>query len=217
MLYRRTREEMPAMPEEIEDALDEGLMLYPLVAPVAIEKSESGQMVRCLKMKLGETDNDGRRRPVPKPGSDFLIQADSVIVAVGQKPKLDFAKSDERLAILDDCLDVHPLTQRVDETDVFAGGDVVTGPATIIEAIAAGQRAARAIDIFLGGKGVLPPDTIFAPGGKLDENESGIPRQQIPVRPVSERQNSFREVVEGFSEEIACAEAKRCLRCNLDV
>jgi len=216
ILYRRTREEMPAIPEEIEDALSEGVELRTLLAPIAVEGDGRVQAVRCQEMMLGEADESGRRRPIPKPDSEVLVEADSVIVAIGQGPDLDFAIEDGRLVMSHGQIVAHPVTQRSGEAEVFAGGDVETGPASIIEAIAAGQRAARAIDAFLGGAGELPSDSGLAPRRKPSEEEANIARREVEHLPAEERVRSFVEVATGYSAEMACQEAHRCLRCDLE-
>ncbi len=216
ILYRRTREEMPAIAEEIESALREGVQMRFLVAPLAIEGDARVRAVRCQEMVLGEADESGRRRPLPKPGSEVLVEADHVIVAIGQAPELDFAISDGQLVISHNRVVADPLTQRSGEGNVFAGGDAQTGPATVIEAVAAGQRAAQAIDRFLGGKGELPPDSGFAPRSRREEADREATRQTIPVRWPSGGALTFEESVEGYGPEAACAEARRCLRCDLE-
>jgi NADH-quinone oxidoreductase subunit F len=217
ILYRRTRDEMPAIRDEIDDAIAEGVELRALVAPISVEGDGRARAVRCQEMELGEADESGRRRPVPKPGSELLVDADHVIVAIGQGPELEFAAGDEGLVVSRGRVSAHSVTQRSGEADVFAGGDAVTGPATIIEAIAAGQRAARAIDVFLGGSGELPTDTGFAPRIKPGEEQGAIPRQYVVHLPPSVRIRSFEEIAQGYSAEAACAEACRCLRCDLEV
>ncbi|MCL5103468.1 MAG: NADH-quinone oxidoreductase subunit NuoF [Armatimonadetes bacterium] len=216
VLYRRTREEMPAIPAEIEDALDEGVDIRYLVAPEKIEGDGRVQAVRCVEMELGPADESGRRRPMPKPGSETVVEADHVIVAIGQSPELDFAASDGQLVVSYGRVFVNPVTHRSGNGDVFAGGDAVTGSSTIIEAVAAGQRAARAIDIYLGGKGELPPDRGFAPSEKPTEEDAAAPRQAIRTLPPEERIRTFEEVVHDYTAEVACREARRCLRCDLE-
>ncbi len=172
--------------------------------------------VRCVEMELGDADESGRRRPVPKPDSEVVIKADHVIVAIGQGTDLDFATSEGQIIISGERVKVDPVTQRSGDGSIFAGGDIVTGPSSIIEAIAAGQRAARAIDLLLGGVGELPPDTELAPRVKPDETTAAIPRQSVCHRPPAERIRGFGEVIEGCSAESACMEACRCLRCDLE-
>lgn len=216
ILYRRTREEMPAIASEIDDALAEGVELRVLVAPIAVEGDGRVRAVRCQEMELGDADESGRRRPVPKPDSEITIEADHVIVAIGQGPELDFAAGDPAVVVSHGRISADSISQRSGVADVFAGGDAVTGPATIIEAIAAGQRAACAIDAFLGGAGELLPDTGFAPRIKPDEQQGAIPRHLAVHLPASERIGGFEEVVCGYTREVACAEACRCLRCDLE-
>jgi NADH-quinone oxidoreductase subunit F len=216
LLYRRGRDEMPAIREEIEEAILEGVDMRFLVAPVAVEGDGRVRAVRCTEMELGEADESGRRRPIPKPDSEVVVETDHLIVAIGQGPELDFAESDGRLVVSRGRLSVDPVTQRSGEGDVFGGGDAVTGPATIAEAIAAGQRAAVAIDVFLGGKGELPPDSGFASRSKPDEAEAAVPRQPVRAMPIGARKGNFREVLKGYSLQRACAEARRCLRCDLE-
>ena len=239
LLYRHTADEMPATPDEIEDAMLEGVEFRFLSTIKQIEGNGRVRAVRCIKMKLGEADESGRRRPIPIPDSDHLLEADLVIAAIGQYPDLNFAQADESVVVADGRLVVDPATLQTDGGDVFAGGDVVTGdpvvrvprggdvfaggdavtgPATIVEAIAAGQRAAQAIDRFLGGKGELPPDRGFASPGKRPEAESEEAARRQPVRALrpARRRGNFEEVLKGYSRRAACAEARRCLRCDLE-
>ncbi|MDY6914224.1 MAG: NADH-quinone oxidoreductase subunit NuoF [Planctomycetota bacterium] len=215
VLYRRTAEEMPALREEIDQAVLEGVDMRFLVAPVAVEGDRRVRAVRCVEMALGEADESGRRRPIPKPDSEVVIDADHVIVAIGQYPELEFTASDARVAVANGRISVDPVTLR-SSGDVFAGGDAVTGPATIVEAIAAGQRAAMAIDEFLGGSGELPPDAGFASRSKPDEEAAAAPRQPIRSLSPAGRKGSFGEVLKGYSAKAARTEARRCLRCDLE-
>ncbi len=216
ILYRRTEEEMPAIREEIEEAILEGVDIHFLVAPIAIEGDGHVEAVRCTEMELGEADESGRRRPIPKPGSEVVVEAANVIVAIGQRSDLDFVAGDEHLAVARGRLVTDPVTQCCGDGNVFAGGDAVTGPATLIEAIAAGQRAAQAIDILLGGKGELPPDTGFASRSKPEEAEAEIPRHRVRSLSAAKRRGTFDEVLKRYSARTAQAEAQRCLRCDLE-
>jgi len=216
LLYRRTSDEMPAIREEIEEAELEGVDMRFLVAPIAIEGDGRVRAVRCTEMRLGDADDSGRRRPIPKPDSEVVVEADHVIVAIGQAAELDFAASDGRLVVSHGRVSVHPVTQRSGEGDVFAGGDAVTGPATIVQAIAAGQRAALAIDVFLGGKGELSPDSGLASRSKPNEADAQAPRQTIRALSPARRRGNFDEVLKGYSLQAACTEARRCLRCDLE-
>ena len=216
ILYRRTRDEMPAIREEIEDALFEGVDMQFLLSPLAVEGDGRVHGVRCAEMELGDADESGRRRPIPKPESERTIEADHVIVAIGQAPDLTFASQDDQLVVSRGLIAAHPVTQLSGDGSVFAGGDVVTGPATIVQAVAAGQRAAQAIDTHLGGTGELPPDRGFASPGKPEEPEGEVPRVPIEELPVEDRLGNFSEVLRCYSREAACAEARRCLRCDLE-
>jgi len=216
VLYRRTRDEMPAIREEIEDALFEGVDMRFLLSPVAIEGDGRVRAVLCAEMELGQADESGRRRPIPKPGGQRRVEADHVIVAIGQAPDLDFASDDDQFVVSRGLISAHPLTQRSGDGSVFAGGDGVTGPATIVQAVAAGQRAAQAIDIYLGGAGELPPDRGLASPGKPEEPEGEVARVPIEKLPLADRLGSFGEVLKCYSQAAACAEARRCLRCDLE-
>jgi len=216
LLYRRTRDEMPALREEIEDAILEGVDIRYLVSPIAIQGDGRVRAVHCAEMELGEADESGRPRPVRKAGCEARFEADHVIVAVGQAPDLDFAVSDGQLVVSRGRVVVDPLTQRSGDEPVFAGGDAVTGPATLIEAIAAGQRAAQAIDVFLGGRGELPADAGFAARSKPAETEGEVRREPISSLRAEERRGNFHEVMKSYPLQAACAEARRCLRCDLE-
>ena len=216
VLYRRSREEMPAIREEIEEALMEGVDMRFLVAPVAVQGDGHVRAVRCAEMELGAADESGRRRPIPKPGGGVVIPTDHVIVAIGQGPELGFAAADGQLVVSRGWIEADPVTQRSGEGNVFAGGDAVSGPATLIQAIAAGQRAACAIDVFLGGKGELPPDAGLASRSKPEESGQEQPRRPLRAVPPAKRRGNFDEVLKAYSLRAACAEASRCLRCDLE-
>ena len=218
ILYRRTRDEMPAIREEIEEAVIEGVDLRFLVTPIEI-LTEDGRVraIRCAEMELAGADESGRRRPIPKEGAEQTFETDRVIVAVGQQPELGFAADDGHLVVSRGRAVADPVTQH-SGGGIFVGGDAVTGPATIVEAIAAGQRAAQAIDTFLGGAGELPPDHGFASPGKAAEPEDDAAAHRMPIRARSpkKRRSDFEEVIKGYSLQAACAEARRCLRCDLE-
>jgi len=214
LLYRRTREEMPAIREEIEEAILEGVDLHFLLSPIEVLGEGRVRGVRCARMALGPADESGRRRPTPT-GAEVTVDADHVVLAIGQGSELDFVTPDGELVLSRGRIEAHPVTQR-SGADVFAGGDAVTGPATIVEAVAAGQRAACAIDRFLGGKGELPPDGGFASRRKPDEADAAIPRQRARAISRRRRTEGFEEVTKSYSLRAACAEARRCLRCDLE-
>jgi len=216
ILYRRTREEMPAYEEEIEEALREGIELSPLVAPRRII-GEGGKVsgIEVTRMKLGDADASGRRRPMPIEGSEFVIPCDMVLPAVGQVPSTEPVQGLELSP--DRTLKVDVVTLAGSVKGVFAGGDVVNGGGSVIEAIAQGQRAAVAMDRFLGGTGALPPEVSFSLRRPSEEElEQEMPRVEEEMLEVAERLGNFREVVGCLSPAGACAEAGRCLRCDLE-
>jgi NADPH-dependent glutamate synthase beta subunit-like oxidoreductase len=154
VLYRRTRAEMPAADEEIEAAIEEGIKFEYLVAPQGVVKKDNKVAgIRCLRMELGEPDDSGRRRPVPIEGSEFEIELDMILPAIGQKADLSFLSDDNGIdqtrwgTIVTD-----PATGATSREGVFSGGDCVTGPWIAIGAIADGKRSAVAIDNYLKGK-----------------------------------------------------------------
>lgn len=217
IVYRRGRAEMPAADEEIEEALHEGVHFQFLAAPMRITKDDGQLKMQCIRMKLGRVDASGRRRPEPIRGSEFNMEINTVIVAIGETP--DIPSQFELSRSKDNTLVADPDTLATSREGVFAGGDIATGPASVIEAIAAGRKAATSIDRYLGEEGIIeetlaPPEGIAMP---LDiwkpAEEKRLP---IPSLPLSERLNSFAEVECGYTEEIAVKEAKRCLWCDLE-
>jgi NADH-quinone oxidoreductase subunit F len=223
--YRRTREEMPVSEVEYNEAREEGISINFLVSPTRILHADGRAVgIECIRMKLGEADETGRRKPIPIEGSEFSVTADTVIPAVGQAPDLSFLPPDSKLERAKwGALQVDGNTLATNISGIFAGGDFVTGPTYVIEAIAAGRRGAIAIDKYLCG------DTSrIAFYDKREEVEEGLiekelegvaeekPRVEMPVAPVDERVRDFREIEMGFGEERAREEAKRCLRCDLE-
>lgn len=214
ILYRRTREEMPASFEEIEGALEEGVKIEFLVAPVRIKQQDGALEITCTRMKLEGKDKDGRPRPVPIPGSEFTLTFEDIIVAIGQIPDIPPGWG---LEIKEGRLLVKEGGQIPGQEDLFAAGDIVTGPASIIEAIAQGREAAQAIDRFLGGDGrieekLLPPEE---GEGAEPELKRGIERVYVPSLPLRQRMTSFATVELGYDKSAAIKEAKRCLACDI--
>jgi NADPH-dependent glutamate synthase beta subunit-like oxidoreductase len=154
ILYRRSRAEMPANPSEVREAEKEGVRFHFLVAPTRI-LGKDGQVVavECIRMELGELDETGRRRPVPIEGSEFIMEVDTIILAVGETSDLSFLPKDVAVTRRN-TIAVDPVTMETSLPGVFAGGDVISGPATVIEAIAAGRRAAVSMDRYLRGEGI---------------------------------------------------------------
>ncbi len=228
LVYRRTRDEMPAEPLEIEEALHEDVEMVFLAAPTKITAAsmdpDGGPIqLHCVRMELGEPDRSGRRRPVRVEGSDFVIDADTVIGAIGQTTDTGFLWDDVpvRLNKWGD-VDVDGATMQTSESHVFSGGDCVTGPATVIQAVAAGRRAAAAMDEYLRLGYVRPAagDYTCSRGTLEDlprdefELQPRARRAAMPSLPPRERVASFAEVELGLSEEQARAEAARCLECG---
>ena len=224
LVYRRTREEMPAEPYEVAAALDEGVEAMYLTAPNHIRPgSRGGLRLHCLRMALGEPDRSGRRRPVPVEGSDFEIEADTLIGAIGQSTDTGFLYNDlpVRLNKWGD-IDVDGTTMVSSEHKVFAGGDCVTGPATVIEAVAAGRRAASAMDEFVTRGYVRPSHVDYACRRTAEDispdelDVPHVPRARLDELEIAERVTSFAEVESGLGEAEARTEARRCLRCGCD-
>ncbi|HEY95957.1 MAG TPA: NADH-quinone oxidoreductase subunit NuoF [Dehalococcoidia bacterium] len=223
--YRRSHEEMPVTGIEYDQAVDEGIHINFLTTPTRIVSDNwkiSG--LQCSRMSLGAPDESGRRRPIPVPGSEFFAEADTVIAAVGQAPDLSFLPVDSELERTRwETLVVDNNTLATNVEGVFAGGDFVTGPGMVIEAIAAGRRASIAIDKYLNKdssrvemydlKKRVIDDTVVT---ETDESWEEQPRLSVPILPPGERKTSFDEVELSFSEETARQEAKRCLRCDLE-
>jgi NADH-quinone oxidoreductase subunit F len=225
IFYRRSREEMLVTEVEYNEALAEGVRINFLVSPTRIVSDKwKVTGLQCIRMRLAEPDASGRRRPIPIPGSEFFVEADTVIAAVGQAPDLSFLPPDsalertrwERLVV-----DENRLATNL--PGVFAGGDFVSGPGMVIDAIAAGRRAAIAIEKYLRGDTSrveiydLKPSAIEEVISK-EEKETWEPqfRPEMTRLPIEERKRSFKETELGFSEEKAGQEAKRCLRCDLE-
>jgi len=217
ILYRRTRKEMPAAPEEVEEALNEGVNINFLVAPQRVLPEGDKLKLECIQMKLGEPDASGRRRPVPVERSEFIIEVDRLIMAIGQKPAVPdgFGLSMNRWGyILAD-----EETLACSREGVFSGGDVVRGPASVIEAIQAGRKAAISIDKYLGGKGQIDqkfiPEEPENPWLGREEGFADKEKTQMPTLAADKRVSNFSQVECGFDEETVVEEAKRCLRCQL--
>jgi NADPH-dependent glutamate synthase beta subunit-like oxidoreductase len=214
IIYRRTRTEMPASAEEIDGAIAEGVKVHFLAAPSRIISQNGKLELECISMRLGAVDASGRRQPEPIAGSKFVTNFDSIIAAIGQRPEIPgrFNLSLSR----GNTIQVDPDTLTTSREGIFAGGDGVRGPASVIEAIADGRQAAISIDKYLGGKGeideILAPPEEIAP---LEEAEGGR-RVEVPTLPDAKRLKGFSQVELGLSEEVAIREAKRCLRCDLE-
>ncbi len=215
IVYRRSRKEMPAIKEGVEEAEREGVQIKYLASPKKILGTNKVSGIECVRMKLGEPDESGRKRPIPIEGSEFVIEADTIILAIGEYPDFSFLKGSvktEKQRIV-----VDPKSLATDQPGVFAGGDVVTGPATVIEAIAQGTKAAVCIDRYLRGEPMkygeeaLPLIELEKMNLSMVETKSRIKSHSLPVK---ERMGNFKEVNLGFTEEEALEEAERCLSCG---
>jgi NADH-quinone oxidoreductase subunit F len=222
ILYRREKEDMPAYEEEIIEAEHEGVKIYTLVSPKAII-AENGKVkkIECVRMSLGKFDKSGRRRPETIQGSDFVLDVDAVIAAIGQVPDLSFVNGDGVTASTWGTVEVTDMkTLATKREGIFAAGDNVRGPATVVEAIGDGKNAARAIDKYLGGDGALK-DTFrerlvdLIVSYNEEEYQKERKRAEAPSVPLSERYKSFKEVVHAYPSKAAVEEAKRCLHCYL--
>ncbi|MGC8657654.1 MAG: FAD-dependent oxidoreductase [Desulfomonilaceae bacterium] len=227
IVYRRTQAEMPAELEEVEDAAEEGIEFHFLTQPIEIVHKD-GKMIglKCVRMQLGEPDKSGRRRPVPVEGSEFVMDADTLIPAIGQTSDLDFLSPADQIEITRHVtIKVDPTTMMTSRLGVFAAGDAVSGPLTVVHAMAGGKRAARMIHEYLTSGRCIPPESqwmedviakIEADRGVLvtartPSREGGkISRAKLEPR---ERISNFREVDSGFTQKGSFIEASRCLRC----
>ena len=224
VLYRRSREEMPVSPIEFGEAREEGIEFHFLVSPVSIV-SGNGKVkgVTFIRMTLGDPDESGRRQPRPVEGSEFYLEADMVIPAVGQAPDLSFLPPDSGLERARwGALKVDQDTLRTNIPWIFAGGDFVTGASMVIYAVAAGRRAALSIDrYFRGGEEPLiirdeKYPLLPGPPEEPERLDDLKPRIRMPRKRPAERISGFEEFEMGFTEQQACAEASRCLRCDLE-
>lgn len=217
VLYRRTRAAMPAYDVEIEEAIHEGIELHELTSPVRFLSDKRGHVakIECVRRRISNFDNTGRRNTSPIEGSNFLIDVDTVVTAAGQYGDLPFISKDDIGVTPWGTFVVNDETQMTSMPGVFAGGDVVRGPDEIIWAIADGKNAARSIDLFLNGKGILNKgENISIP--KIFDDDDVISHERFPMEllPLDLRANSFDEVVLGYHKLNAIAEAMRCLHCD---
>ncbi|MFB0525646.1 MAG: FAD-dependent oxidoreductase [Phycisphaerae bacterium] len=245
LLYRRTAQEMPAYAEEVEAALEEGIRLETLVSPTSIRYIRAAEAegvrvetfvepvkidvrngrladIQCIRNKLGDIDSSGRRRPVPIPGTEFTIALDTLIVAIGERPDSDYLASMGLELDKGGRLHVDGKTLCTNRKGVFAGGDLVTGPNTVVDAIAAGRKAAGVIDRYVCGQELAEPprvklpEVFLEPAAVSDEEFEDVPRVEPATLDAKSRKKSFAEVELPLSVEEAKREARRCLRCDLE-
>ena len=220
ILYRRTREEMPVDPRELEQVEEEGIKVNFLTQPIQVLSKDgtNASGVRCIRNRLGEPEKDGRRRPIPVEGSEFDIDIDLLIPAVSQSPDISFLPEEIGLEISKwDRLSVNPETFEANVRGIFAGGDFITGPRDVIRVIADGRKAALSVHTYLSGEVIEKKPGYFTPVTeiRIDPNLEKIPRQRMDTLPVPDRRSLDKEVELGFSKEVAVKEAVRCLQCHI--
>jgi formate dehydrogenase beta subunit len=225
LVYRRTKKEMPADRVEIHDAEEEGVKFHYLCNPVRI-LARDGKVVgvECIRMELGEPDESGRRRPVPVKGSEFVIETDIVIPAIGQAIDLSFLEEKDGVKTTKrSSVSIQEGTFQTSRQGIFSAGDCVTGPDVLVRAAGHGKRAAEKIDLFLRGTEVKESEAerleslvekikVFNKGEKIGIS-GGTKRKELPMLPPDTRKWVFDEVEAGFSIQAAQKEADRCLRC----
>ncbi len=217
--YRRTEKQMPAEQVEIDEAREEGAKFEFLTQPVALREEDGKNILTCIKMKLGEKDASGRRRPIPIDDSEFDVKADTVIAAIGQKTvapeniktnKWGDVAADDKTSLV--------------ENNIFAAGDCVTGPATVVEALAAGKNTAQNIKDYLEGKEFTEEYTINVSRGhwqSLSKDDLVFlkepvdsDRQDLKYIDIEERKTTFKETNKTFTKDEGKKEAERCLECS---
>ena len=226
VIYRRTRQEMPAIEEEIDECLAEGIPLDFLTAPVGIH-SKDGKItgVECIRMKLGDPDSSGRRRPVPVEGSEFNIPADQIISAIGESPDISFVSNGLKIENWGIPADDFGITN---VPGIFAGGDASTGEGTVTHAIGSGRRSAIAIKKYLEGESIspldkLPPSLVHVSPQitRFEDLNTAYFDFQFRIDAdylhIHDRKGNFSEIVSVMDESLALQEAQRCFSCGICV
>ena len=224
IVYRRTREEMPALPWEIEEAEREGVKFHYLAAPVMV-LTGNGKVkgLECIKMKMGKPDSSGRRRPEPVPNSEFVIETDCIITAISQESDLKFLGDNHGFEVTKWGTIAVDETLMTSKKGIFAGGDVTLGPSTVIECIALGHLAAKSIDSYIRGEEIQEPKkkvwvTLLDNEFNLrEENYDAIPREKCKCCLWWIGRVLFNLVELGLVESQAKTEAMRCLKCDLNI
>jgi NADH-quinone oxidoreductase subunit F len=219
VVYRRSQEQMPAYAEEIAEALHEGVTLRCLAQPVKVIADENGAVkgLHCSRMALGAFDRSGRRRATNVGEAPIVLETDQVIVAIGQRLDVEQVLGTVKIELAENgFVKADPLTGRTSQEWLFAGGDAASGPASVVAAIAAGERAAVGIDLMLTGEDHAfwreerVPDTAFDP----EADPVTFAREAMPTVAVERRRRSFEEVELPWDERIALQQCQRCLRCD---
>ncbi|MDY0040447.1 MAG: NAD(P)-binding protein [Desulforhabdus sp.] len=223
IVYRRTRAEMPAHEEEVHQAEEEGVNMVFLTVPVEIKGNDGNiTALHCLRAELGQPDEKGRRRPVPIEGSDHFLNVDAIISAIGQTVNNEGLTDLKELRwTRRNTITANTVTMETSVEGVFAAGDVVTGPATVVEAIGGGKKAADAIDRYLRGipQPKMPPVPVRRRRLECIElpasTKMSLTRPQMPHLNTDRRRITFQQVELGYSENAVREEARRCLRCDI--
>ena len=220
IVYRRSREEMPAHGHEIEQAYCEGVQLEFLAAPVeVVVKNGKVAGLKVQRMELGEPDASGRRSPVPIPGSEYILDVDMVVPAIGQKANLSALEGSGIKLSKWGTIEVDEITYQTSKPGVFAAGDVHTGPWIAIEAVGGGIEAAESIDRYLRGvdmkEGRQEGKEAHKRWADLPKDEEGAPRVEMATLPPEVSCQCFDEIAKGYTEAEAQAEATRCLNCGV--
>ena len=219
ILYRRSRAEMPAGTDEVEEALREGINIIFLATPAEISR-EGGQLrLTCTRVELGEPDASGRRRYMPIKESRFSMYCDSIIAAIGQTPDTSFLEENKEIHLSKSgYISVNETTLETSVPGIFAGGDAVTGPKSVIDALAAGKKAAISIDRYIRGEDLtIGREGEGAVESRLKVDVEGVAKKKRVSKPtlsVDQRKGNFQEVELGLSKEEAKEEAERCLNCE---
>ncbi|TVQ26168.1 MAG: NADH-quinone oxidoreductase subunit NuoF [Spirochaetaceae bacterium] len=217
VVYRRTQEQMPAYDEEIAEAKSEGVEIRALTQPTEVVVANGvATGLACVKMALGEFDRSGRRRPQQSEDDSFVLDADQIIVAIGQELDTSFAGALGLELNAGGFIAANPVTGQTSVAWIFSGGDAVLGPASVVEAIGAGERAAVGIDLMLTGEAHAfwreqsTVETDFDPNA----DPAPYPRDALKTIPVERRRNNFDEVEHAWNESVTIRQASRCLRCE---
>ncbi|TET62785.1 MAG: hydrogenase, partial [Candidatus Stahlbacteria bacterium] len=225
IIYRRTRTEMPAYKEEVDSAIEEGIDIQFLTTPTnVIAKDDKVTGIECIRMKLGDVDKSGRRRPIPIKGSEFVVELDTLIQAISEQPDISCLEEKHEFNISGwNTFVVEHETLSTNIPGVFAGGDAIRGPSTVIEAMVDGKRVAETIDKYIRADKsetryeITRPSIYVEPVKLKVEEVLEISRQETKKLSFEKRRKNFEEVNLGLDKKAAIKEAKRCLRCDLDV
>jgi NADH-quinone oxidoreductase subunit F len=220
VVYRRTRAEMPAQELEVHEAEEEGIQFHFLTNPVRVVGDKKVTGLELQPQQLGEFDKSGRRRPVPIEGSGYVMEMDVVIPAIGQSPDLSSLNGDAPEVNRDQTFKVSR-ELATSRPGVFAAGDVVLGPSTVIESVAQGNKVAMAVDAYLQNGNPQSKEEWLAyrvvEKAWNPEDFAQAQRPAMPVRDPQKRAGTFEEIELGFAEEAAQGESRRCLRCDLEL